>query len=70
MKLLSGLCAQHSLLPRSLQIKPHYDPMGIAHSCGGSADVWKGEYRGSEVAVKVFRRYTNSLQKVTHVSYQ
>ena len=35
---------------------------------GGYADVWKGERRGQEVAVKVLRVYSNDeLREVTRV---
>jgi len=38
---------------------------------GGFADVWKGKYRGRDVAVKVIRTYsTSDLQKVIGVSCQ
>ena len=58
------------MLPRSLQIGLCYDPVGIAHCRGGFADVWKGEYRGLDVAAKVLRIYaTNDLQKITRVSH-
>ena len=42
---------------------------GVPHCHGGFADVWKSDYRGREVAVKVLRIYANSdLQKITRVS--
>lgn len=45
-----------------------YDRMDSALYRGGFADVWKGEYRGQDVAIKVIRTYTNSdLQKVIGV---
>ena len=35
---------------------------------GGYADVWKGEHRGREVAVKVIRTYSDDeLRKIIHV---
>ena len=69
MKSLYKMCARHSLVPTSLQIELCYNPADIPHSRGGFADVWKSEYRGREVAVKVLRISTTSdLQKVTHVS--
>jgi len=69
MSSLYKMCARHSLLPRSLQIGLCYDPAGIPHCRGGFADVWKGEHRGLEVAVKVLRTYTNSdLEMVARVS--
>ena len=66
---LYKMCARHSLLPRSLQIEPRYDPASMPYYRGGSADVWKSEHRGSEVAVKVFKTHTNNdLETVTRVS--
>jgi hypothetical protein len=64
------MCAGHYLLPRSLQIEVGYDPSGVALCRGGFADVWKGNYGGQEVAVKVLRIYADSdLQKITRVSH-
>ena len=38
---------------------------------GGYAGVWKGEYEGREVAVKVLRVYlTSDLNQITRVGYQ
>lgn len=38
---------------------------------GGFAEVWKGEYQGREVAVKVLKVYlTSDLDKITHVGSQ
>ena len=37
-----------------------YDRTGDALYRGGYADVWKGEYCGRDVAVKVLRTYSNS----------
>ena len=46
-----------------------YDRTRVALYKGGFADVWKGEYRGRDVAVKVIRTYSNSdLQKIVGVS--
>ena len=68
-KSLYKTCAHHSLYPRSLQIAACYDPADVPYSHGGYADVWKGEYRGVEVGVKVLRTYvTSDLKKITHVS--
>ena len=65
------MCADHSRLPRSLQIEVHYDKSRVAHCGGGFADVWKGNHGDREVAVKVLRIYANSdLQKVTRVSHR
>ena len=48
-----------------------YDRTGAASRRGGFADVWKGEYRGREVAVKAIRTYSNSdLQRIIGVSFR
>jgi len=49
----------------------HFDgnPTGVALYRGGFGDVWKREYRGQEVAVKVVRTYADSdLKKISRVS--
>jgi hypothetical protein len=43
--------------------------MGEPLRGGGFGDVWKHEYEGQEVAVKVLRaRADSDLPKITHVS--
>ena len=62
------MCGRHALLPRTLKISTCYDRTGVASYRGGFADVWKGEHRGRDVAVKVLRTYLNSdLQKIIGV---
>ena len=71
MKSLYKICAGNTLLPGSLRIELCYDPTAVAHCRGGFADVWKGEFRGLDVAVKVLRIYaTSDFQKITRVSYR
>ncbi|KAF9785170.1 kinase-like domain-containing protein [Thelephora terrestris] len=54
-------CGSHALLPKALKVPVCYDRInGYAKYHGGYADVWKGEYGGQEVAVKVMRIYSNS----------
>ena len=63
-------CGYHALLPKALKIPICYDRTKIPSYRGGYADVWKGEYCGQEVAVKVIRTYSNSdLQKIVGVSH-
>jgi hypothetical protein len=63
-------CARHSLLPRSLRIELGESLTGAALCHGGFGDVWKREYRGQQVAVKVLKMYeSNDLRKVTRVSH-
>ena len=69
LKSLYKTCAGHTLLPSSLQIELPDSLMGVALYHGGFGDVWKCEYQGQDVAVKVLRRYVYSdLQKITRVS--
>ena len=45
--------------------------MGVAFYRGGFADVWKGEHRGLEVAVKVLRFYRETdFQMIARVSHR
>ena len=38
----------------------HYDQKGYPVCNGGFADVWKGQYDGRDVAVKILRVYLTS----------
>ena len=71
-KCLSALCrisGRLVLLPRSVQIPPCYNRWDSPLYHGGFADVWKGEYQGLHVAVKVLRVYrTSDLGKIASVS--
>ncbi|KAF9789266.1 kinase-like domain-containing protein, partial [Thelephora terrestris] len=63
---LCKMCGRHALLPRSLKIPLCYDRSGTPLCHGGYADVWKGEYQGRQVAVKVLRvYYTSDFEKMT-----
>ena len=69
LKPLYRICGLYALLPKSLTIPTCYDRTSIALYRGGYADVWKGEYCGRDVAVKVMRIYSNSdLRKILGVS--
>jgi len=64
------MCGRHALLPAALKIPVCYDRTSVASYKGGYGDVWKGEYRGRDVAVKVIRMYLNSdLQRIVSVSH-
>ena len=66
---LCKLCGRQALLPRSVQIPLCYDRSGTPLCRGGFGDVWKGNYEGREVAVKVLVVYsTSDLDKLTRVS--
>ena len=65
---LCRICGHQALLPRSVQIPLCYNRMDTPLYHGGFAEVWKGEYRGREVAVKVLKVYaTTDLVKTTKV---
>lgn len=66
---LSKICGRQALLPRSIQIPLCYDRLDTPLYRGGFGDVWKGNYEGREVAVKVLVVYLSSnLDKITRVS--
>lgn len=71
LRLLYRTCGYHALLPRTLSVLVSYDRTSDALYRGGFGDVWKGEYRGRDVAVKVIRTYSNGdSQKITHVCFR
>jgi len=62
------VCGRHTLVPQSLEIPLCYNPNEKSACHGGFADVWKGRYRGKEVAAKVLRpRRTDDLERVRRV---
>ena len=62
-------CGRHGLLPNALKVPICYDRTGYPRYSGGNADVWKGEYCGRDVAVKVIRTYSSdNLKKILGVS--
>ena len=68
MKSLYKMCAAHTSLPRSLHFELHDDLTGTAFCRGGFADVFKRNYLGREVAIKVLRPpISNDLQDMTNV---
>ena len=70
LKSLYGVCAGHSILPSSLRIELGGGITGPALCHGGFGDVWKREYQGQQVAIKVLKMYSsNDLRKVTRVSH-
>lgn len=69
LKLLYKTCGHYALLPRVLNVPVHYDRNTDEVYRGGYADVWKGEYCGQDVAIKVIRTYSKcELKKVINVS--
>ena len=69
LKLEYRTCGRHALLPGPLKIPVHYDRTVPPLYSGGFADVWKGEHRGQDVAVKVLRTTLSSdTQRIIGVS--
>ena len=53
---LRKMCREHKLLPSSCAIADGLQTIGeIPYGRGGNADVWRGLYRGSNVAIKMLR---------------
>ena len=68
--ILSKICSYHGLVPWSIQIPLCYDRTEIPLYEGGFAKVWKSEYEGTEVAVKVLKVTTTSeLVKIKKVGF-
>ena len=66
--MLKKMCLEHKRLPLSYAITDELRRIGgYAYGRGGNADVWRGVYQGSRVAIKVLRvdsRNLASLEKV------
>jgi len=68
LRFLCKVCGRHALLPKPLAIPVSYDKTEIPLYHGGFADVWKGTYRGLEVAVKVLKLYEcNDQEEIRRV---
>lgn len=68
LRYLHRICDRQAILPRSLEIPLCYDPTRYPLCHGGSADVWKGQYRGREVAAKVLRLWRqDDLEQIRRV---
>ena len=62
------ICGRDSLIPESLKLPTCYNRSEIPQSSGGFADVWKGSYKGKDVAAKVLRVYaTSNFEEITKV---
>jgi len=70
-KSLYRTCAGHFLFPRPLRFELHGDLIGVPLYHGGSANLFKREFRGQEVAVKVLRVRAGSCpQNMTNVGHR
>ena len=65
---LKKMCLKHRQLPPSYALTDELRRIGVrAFGRGGYADVWRGVYRGSRVAIKVLRvdsRNSDGMEKV------
>ena len=67
---LCKICSHHVLIPRSIQIPLCYNRAEDPRYQGGFAEVWKGEHKGIEVAVKVLKvSATSDLKKIRRVGF-
>ena len=68
--MLCKICSHHALIPRSMKIPLCYNRTEAPRYRGGFAEVWKGEYEGVEVAVKVLKVFvTSDLVRITRVGF-
>lgn len=68
---LRKICSRQGLLPRSVQIQLLYSRSDTPLYQGGFADIWKSQYQGYHVAVKVLRVCTSdNFRKITSVGPQ
>ena len=55
LNVLRKLCGRIGHLPNSYLLSHKFDTSGIPHASGGFSDVWKGSFKGKNVAVKSLR---------------
>ena len=68
--MLYRTCGYHALVPKAFKVLVYYDGTSDPLFRGGFADVWKGEFFGRAVAVKVIRTDSKSgLKKFIEVSW-
>ena len=71
MKSLYKACAGYTLLPRSLDFELHGGLLDPPPYGGGFGNVWKREYCGRDVAVKVLQLHRNNGSRtINNVSVQ
>ena len=62
--MLRKMCLEHKQLPPSYAITDELKWIGdYPYGGGGNADVWRGVYRGSRVAIKVLRVNSRNLTR-------
>ena len=67
---LYRVCCRHALLPKSLAVPLRYDQTELPLRHGGSADIWKGQCLGREVAAKVLKVCSaHDLGQITRVGF-
>ena len=66
--MLRKMCLEHKRLPPSYAITDELKWIGdYPYGGGGNADVWRGVYRGSGVAIKVLRVNSRNLARLEKV---
>ena len=66
--MLRKMCLEHRRLPPSYVITDELKWIGdYPYGGGGNADVWRGVYRGSRVAIKVLRVNSKNLARLERV---
>ena len=72
MTALGNVCSTIERLPASAVLSTGLEKRGsVAVASGGFTDIWRGEYRGAQVAIKAFRIYpAQNLKEAKEVSTQ
>ena len=66
--MLRKMCLKHKRLPPSYAITDELRWIGgCPYGGGGNADVWRGAYRGSKVAIKALRVNSKNLARLEKV---
>ena len=66
--MLRKMCLEHRRLPPSYAITDELKWIGdYPYGGGGSADVWRGVYQGSGVAIKVLRVNSGNFARLEKV---
>ena len=66
--MLRKMCLEHKRLPPSYTITDELRWIGdYAYGAGGNADVWRGGYQDTKVAIKVLRVNSKNLSRLEKV---